>query len=67
MVTALALRDDATLQDCLELALQAPTGSLRRDWHIVVSTDPEQCRAVGTIYQEPGRHKPFDQFVHLNG
>lgn len=44
--------DDATLRECLELALQAPTGSLRQDWHFVVSTDPEQCRAVGTIYQE---------------
>lgn len=41
--------DDATLRECLELALQAPTGSLRQDWHFVVSTDPEQCRAVGTI------------------
>ena len=43
---------DATLRECLELALQAPTGSLRQDWHFVVSTDPEQCRSVGTIYQE---------------
>jgi nitroreductase len=39
------------LRQCLELALQAPTGSLRQDWHFVVSTDREQCRAVGEIYR----------------
>ena len=44
--------DEVLLQECLELALQAPTGSLRQDWHFVVSTDPEQCEAVGAIYQE---------------
>ena len=40
------------LRDCLDIALQAPTGSLRQDWHFVVSTDRDQCREVGTIYQE---------------
>jgi nitroreductase len=43
---------DEVLRECLELALQAPTGSLRQDWHFVVSNDPEQCRAVGEIYSE---------------
>ena len=38
------------LDECLEIALQAPTGSLRQDWHFVVSTDRDQCRAVGEIY-----------------
>ncbi|MEC8827620.1 MAG: nitroreductase family protein, partial [Actinomycetota bacterium] len=27
------------LRECLQLALQAPTGSLRQDWHFVVSND----------------------------
>ena len=40
------------LRECLNIALQAPTGSLRQDWHFVVSTDRDQCREVGTIYQE---------------
>ncbi|MDH4144879.1 MAG: nitroreductase family protein [Acidimicrobiia bacterium] len=39
------------LNECLELALQAPTGSLRQDWHFVVSNDREQCRAVGEVYK----------------
>ena len=40
------------LRQCLELALQAPTGSLRQDWHFVVSNDRDQCRAVGEIYRD---------------
>lgn len=40
------------LKECLHLALQAPTGSLRQDWHFVVSNDREQCRSVGQIYSE---------------
>lgn len=40
----------SVLDECLEIALQAPTGSLRQDWHFVVSTDREQCRAVGQVY-----------------
>lgn len=39
------------LRECLELGLQAPTGSLRQDWHFVVSNDREQCRAVGEVYR----------------
>ena len=42
---------DSLLRECLELALQAPTGSLRQDWHFVVSTDREQCRQVGEVYR----------------
>lgn len=43
--------ETAVLGECLQLALQAPTGSLRQDWHFVVSTDPEQCRSVGDVYR----------------
>lgn len=39
------------LDECLGLALQAPTASLRQDWHFVVSNDRDQCRAVGEVYQ----------------
>jgi nitroreductase len=44
--------DPELLKQCLELALQAPTGSLRQDWHFVVSTDADQCRAFGKVYKE---------------
>ena len=39
------------LDECLDLALQAPTGSLRQDWHFVVTNDRAQCRAVGEVYK----------------
>jgi nitroreductase len=42
---------DDVLRECLELALQAPTASLRQDWHFVVSNDREQCRLVGEVYK----------------
>lgn len=42
---------DETLRECLELALQAPTASLRQDWHFVVSNDRDQCRQVGEVYK----------------
>jgi len=38
------------LDECLDIALQAPTGSLRQDWHFVISNDRDQCRAVGEVY-----------------
>ena len=44
--------EESLLRESLELALQAPTGSLRQDWHFVVSTDRDQCRAVGEIYRD---------------
>jgi nitroreductase len=40
------------LQECLELALQAPTGALTQDWHFVVSNDRLQSRnpqAIGPL------------------
>ena len=51
------------LRDCLDIALQAPTGSLRQDWHFVVSTDRDQCREVGTIYQEVWTAMVTDEYL----
>src|SRR5436190_21740542 len=41
------------IKECLEIALQAPTGGNRQGWHFVVVTDAEKRRALGDIYQ-PG-------------
>ncbi len=51
------------LRECLMLALQAPTGSLRQDWHFVVSTDREQCHEVGLIYQQVWMSMVTDDYV----
>ena len=39
------------VRECLEVALQAPTGSNRQGWHWVVVTDPELRAGVGDHYR----------------
>lgn len=55
--------DPALLEQCLDLALQAPTGSLRQDWHFVVTTDPDQCRQVGEIYKRVWNGLVSDEYL----
>ena len=38
------------VRECLEIALQAPTGGNRQSWHWVVVTDPELRQAIGGYY-----------------
>jgi nitroreductase len=40
------------VRECLEIALQAPSGSNRQHWEWVVVTDPEQRAAVGEYYRQ---------------
>lgn len=40
------------IRECLELAMQAPTGSNRQNWHFVVVTDPEKRRAISDLYRK---------------
>ena len=54
------------IRECLEVALQAPTGGNNQDWHFVVVTEPETRRALGegfrtgaaTYAQLPKRTRP---------
>jgi nitroreductase len=39
------------LVECLEIAVQAPTGSNRQGWHFVFISDPETKRAVAGHYR----------------
>jgi nitroreductase len=39
------------IRECLEVALQAPSGSNRQSWHWVVVTDPDKRAAIGAIYR----------------
>jgi nitroreductase len=43
--------DLAVVRECLEIALQAPSGSNRQGWHFVVVTDPERRKAIGAFYR----------------
>ncbi len=39
------------VRECLEIALQAPSGSNRQGWQWIVVTDPEQRAAIGEHYR----------------
>lgn len=39
------------LEECLQIALQAPTGGNRQDWQFVFVTDPEKKKALGELYR----------------
>ena len=44
--------EPALVRDCLEIALQAPTGGNNQDWHFVVVTDPQTRRALADIFRK---------------
>jgi len=39
------------VRECLDIALQAPSGSNRQTWHWVVVTDPAHRTAIGEFYR----------------
>jgi nitroreductase len=39
------------VRECLEIAVQAPTGSNRQDWQWVVVTDPDTRQVIGDHYR----------------
>jgi nitroreductase len=43
------------VRECLEIALQAPSGSNRQNWHFVVVTEPQARAAVGGVYRRAVR------------
>ncbi|GGO43250.1 oxidoreductase [Streptomyces daqingensis] len=47
--------DPALVRECLEIALQAPSGSNAQRWHWLVLTDPGKRRRMGAIYQKACR------------
>ena len=55
------------VRECLEIALQAPSGSNRQGWHWIVLTDPEPRKAVADLYArsyEAYRNSPGYAAVH---
>ena len=43
--------DDDLIRECLELAIQAPTGSNSQRWQFLVVTDADKRAALGDIYR----------------
>ena len=54
--------EQEVLQECLELAVQAPTGRNRQRWDFIVVTDAEQRRALAEVYWR-GPHAPEPQIA----
>lgn len=44
--------DMRVIRECLEIALQAPSGSNAQGWQWVVVTDPEKRQAIADIYRK---------------
>lgn len=44
--------DPSVITRCLEIAMQAPTGSNQQTWHFVVVTDAGTRRALGDFYRQ---------------
>ena len=44
--------DRSLVEECLNIALQAPTGSNRQGWHFVIVEDAAKKKALADIYRE---------------
>jgi nitroreductase len=42
----------AVIEECLGIAIQAPTGGNRQRWHWMVLTDPGKRRAIAELYRK---------------
>lgn len=40
------------MEECLQLALQAPSGSNRQGWHFLLVTDPDKRAAIAGYYRQ---------------
>jgi len=42
------------IDECIEIAMQAPTGTNAQNWAFVVVTDPDKKRAIADFYRQAG-------------
>ncbi len=49
------------IEECLEIAIQAPSGSNHQGWHFMIITDPEVKRGIADLY-----HKSFEAYIGFN-
>src|SRR5829696_1501568 len=50
------------IQQCLEIAIQAPSGSNRQGWHFMVVSDAEKRQTVADYYR-----KSFSVYIRSGG
>ncbi len=65
------------IERCLQIAIQAPTGSNAQGWHFVIVTDAAKKAAIGELYrqsffiyanqrsEQPRRHAPEEQMQRV--
>jgi nitroreductase len=54
-----------TLKECLEIAVQAPTGSNAQGWQFVFVTDPDKRARIGELYgQTFGWYREMPMAIH---
>jgi nitroreductase len=49
------------VEECIEIALQAPSGSNTQSWHWVIVTDPEKKQALADLYA-----RAFDPYIAMS-
>ena len=61
--------EPSVLRDCLDIALQAPSGSNSQGWHFVIVTEPAKKAAIAELYlkafddYEAGPNQPTKQHL----
>jgi nitroreductase len=45
----------SVIEECLQIAIQAPSGSNRQRWHFVVVTDQAKRLAIAELYRKSGK------------
>jgi nitroreductase len=50
--------DLSLVRECLEIALQGPSGSNSQGWHFVLVTDPDKREAIAALYR-----RAFDDYA----
>jgi nitroreductase len=54
----------ALVEECVQLALQAPTGGNAQGWHFVLVTEPEPKRAIAALYsRSKAKHDPDPETI----
>jgi nitroreductase len=56
---------EETLRECMEIAVQAPTGSNAQGWQFVFVTDPEKKARIGELYASVwGMYREMPMAIH---
>ncbi len=56
---------EEVLKECMEIAVQAPTGSNAQGWQFVFVTDPAKKEKIGAIYREAfSRYRDMPTAIH---